>query len=79
MSKEKENNNKTGITRLLEIANEKCGFLIPAGALSVLSALMQLVPFAAIHFIIEELLKKEGLYQRLWNLQQQSAGWSMKV
>ncbi len=27
----------------------------------------------------EELLNKKGLYHRLWNLQQQSAGWSMKV
>lgn len=27
----------------------------------------------------EELLEKEGLYHRLWELQQQSAGWSMKV
>lgn len=26
----------------------------------------------------EELLRKEGMYNRLWNLQQQSAGWSMK-
>ena len=79
MSKEKENNNKTGITRLLEIANEKRGFLTPAGAPSVKNALMQLVPFAAIQFIIEEMLKKEGLNHHLWNLQQQSAGWSMKV
>ncbi len=27
----------------------------------------------------EELLNKAGLYHRLWHLQQQSAGWSMKV
>ncbi len=27
----------------------------------------------------EALLEQEGLYQRLWTLQQQSAGWSMKV
>lgn len=26
----------------------------------------------------EELLKRGGLYERLWNLQQKSAGWSMK-
>ncbi len=56
MSKKKENS-KTGIARLLEIANEKRGLLILAEVLSVLSALMQLVPFAAIYFIVEELLK----------------------
>ena len=56
MSKEMENNNKTGIARLLEIANEKRGLLILAGVLSALSALMQLVPYAAIYFIVEELL-----------------------
>ena len=27
----------------------------------------------------EALLEQGGLYQRLWTLQQQSAGWSMKV
>ncbi len=79
MSKKMKSNNKTGIARLLEIANEKRGFLVLAGALPVLSALLQLVPFAAIYFIVEELLKKEDLYHRRWNLQQQSAGWSMKV
>ena len=54
--REKKENNKTGIARLLEIANEKRGLLILAEVLSVLSALLQLVPFAAIYFIVEELL-----------------------
>ncbi|HOO28157.1 MAG TPA: ABC transporter ATP-binding protein, partial [Lachnospiraceae bacterium] len=48
---------KTGIARLLEIAGERRGLLILSGLLSVLSALIQMVPFAAIYFIAKELLQ----------------------
>lgn len=41
----------------MEIAGEKRGLLVLSGIFSVLSALAQLVPFAAIYFIVEELLK----------------------
>lgn len=57
LNRDTETKKKTGISRLLEIAGEKRGLLILSGILSVLSALMQLVPFTAIYFIIEELLK----------------------
>lgn len=57
MKKNRENEKKTGIARLLEIAGEKRGLLILSSVLSVLSALMQLVPFAAVYFIMKELLE----------------------
>ena len=57
MKNKSEIKKKTGIARLLEIAGEKRGLLVLSGIFSVLSALAQLVPFAAIYFIVEELLK----------------------
>lgn len=48
---------KKGVARLLEISGEKWGMLVLAGALSVLSTLLQFAPFVAVYCIIEELLR----------------------
>ncbi|AOT72016.1 ABC transporter ATP-binding protein [Geosporobacter ferrireducens] len=52
-----ETKKKTGISRLLEIAGEKRGLLILSGILSVISTILMFVPFAAVYFIVAELLK----------------------
>ncbi|MDF2597062.1 MAG: transporter ATP-binding protein [Clostridia bacterium] len=57
MRKRKESEKKTGLARLLEIAGEKKALLIVAGLLSVMSTVMMFVPFVAVYFIVEELLK----------------------
>lgn len=49
--------NKTGVTRLLEIAGEKRGLMIVSGLLSSLSAVCMLVPYASVYFILKELLE----------------------
>ncbi len=49
--------NKTGIARLLEIAGERRGLLIVSGLLSALSAIASLVPYAAVYYILRELLE----------------------
>ena len=56
MKTQAEKKNKTGIPRLLEIAGEKRGMLILSSLLSVLSTALQMVPYAGVYFIIEELL-----------------------
>lgn len=48
---------KTGIFRLLEIAGERASLLILSGVLSALSALFVLVPYAAVYFILADLLR----------------------
>lgn len=49
--------NKTGITRLLEIAGEKRGLMIVSSLLSSLSAVGMLVPYASVYIILKELLE----------------------
>ncbi|WP_136605478.1 ABC transporter ATP-binding protein [Paenibacillus dokdonensis] len=49
--------NKTGVTRLLEIAGEKRGLMIVSSLLSSLSAVCMLVPYASVYFILKELLE----------------------
>ena len=51
------NRKKTGIPRLLEIAGEKKGLLIASAVLSAVSAVCMLLPYIAVYFILEELLK----------------------
>jgi ATP-binding cassette subfamily B protein IrtA len=48
---------KRGISRLLEIAGEKRGLLIGSSILSAISAILMLLPYIAVYFIIAELLK----------------------
>lgn len=48
---------KTGIPRLLEIAGEKKGLLLLSGLLSSTSAVLMLVPFISVYFILAELLR----------------------
>ena len=71
----KKSEEKTGIARLLEIAGEKKGLLIFSGVLSIISTLMQFVPFIAVYFIVEELLKNAShpelsnmIFIRQWGL-----------
>ncbi|APC82316.1 ABC transporter ATP-binding protein [Clostridium botulinum] len=48
---------KKGIPRLLEIAGEKRGLLIGSSIFSAISAILMLLPYMAVYFIIAELLK----------------------
>lgn len=48
---------KNGIARLIEIAGEKRGLLIGSSILSAISAILMLLPYIAVYFIIAELLK----------------------
>ncbi len=49
---------KKGIPRLLEIAGEKQGLLIVSSIFSAISAILMLLPYIAVYFIMAELLKK---------------------
>ncbi|MXQ53858.1 ABC transporter ATP-binding protein [Shimazuella alba] len=49
--------NKTGVSRLLEIAGEKRGLMLVSGLLSSLSAVCMLVPYVSVFFILKELLE----------------------
>ncbi|SFB41184.1 ABC transporter ATP-binding protein [Clostridium frigidicarnis] len=51
------NTKKKGIPRLLEIAGEKRGLLIGSSILSAISAILMLLPYIAVYFIMAELLK----------------------
>ena len=48
---------KTGIFRLLEIAQERKGFLILSCTLAVISAACMLTPYISVYFVLAELLK----------------------
>lgn len=48
---------KKGIPRLLEIAGEERGLLIGSSIFSAISAILMLLPYIAVYFIIAELLK----------------------
>ncbi len=51
---------KEGIGRLFEIAGERKGLLVVSSVLSALSAAFMLVPYAAVYFVLAELLKNAG-------------------
>ena len=53
-----EKNKKSGIARLLEIAGRKKGLLFVSGFLSVMHALLSLVPYVLVFYIIRELAKE---------------------
>ncbi|CEH28347.1 ABC transporter, ATP-binding protein [Aneurinibacillus migulanus] len=66
---------KTGITRLLEIAGERRGLLIVSGLLSSVSAVGMLVPYVSFYFILKELLTHaadpalaDGEYMIRWGI-----------
>ncbi len=52
-----ETKTKTGMMRLLEIAGEKRGLLLCSGLFSSASAVLMLVPFISVYFILAELLR----------------------
>jgi len=52
---EKKQNRKNGIARLLEIAGRRKAALIASGFLAILHALLSLVPYILVFFIIREL------------------------
>ena len=54
MSKQKKP--KTGMSRLIELAMTKKGFIIPAVILSALASVAAFIPFVAIYFLIKEIL-----------------------
>jgi len=51
---------KTGFSRLFEIAGQKTNLLVVSGLLSALSAICMLVPFLSIYKILGELLQSAG-------------------
>lgn len=57
---EQHKKQKTGLSRLFQIAGEKKGLLIISGILSSISAACMLVPFLSVYRILEELLKNAG-------------------
>lgn len=52
------NERKTGIARLLEIAGTKKGLLFASGLLALIHALLSLVPYVLVFYIIRELTMK---------------------
>lgn len=56
---------KTGLARLFEIAGERKGLLILAGALSAASAACMLVPYWSVYEILNELLHNSGDWNRV--------------
>ncbi|MHC5202484.1 ABC transporter ATP-binding protein [Myroides sp. LJL119] len=59
----KNNKKKTGIMRLLEITGSKKVTLIVAAILSVIHAVLSLVPYILVYYIIKELLNSSTDYQ----------------
>ncbi len=51
-----ETSSKNGLARLLEIAGERKGFLMISGVLAVLNALLTMVPYILVFYILNELL-----------------------
>lgn len=56
---------KTGLARLFEIAGERKGLMILAGALSAASAACMLVPYWSVYEILNELLHNGGDWNRV--------------
>ncbi|WMJ82229.1 ABC transporter ATP-binding protein [Clostridium sp. MB40-C1] len=63
---------KRGIPRLLEIAGEKRGLLIGSCILSAISAILMILPYISVYFILAELLKNA------FNLMQVNATYMMR-
>ncbi|MEL6699078.1 MAG: ABC transporter ATP-binding protein [Bacteroidota bacterium] len=57
MGEKKEQSNKKGIPRLLEIAGKKQYHLLLSAVLAVLHAAVALVPYILVYYIIEQLLR----------------------
>jgi len=51
-----ENKPKNGLTRLLEISGERVGYLIVSAVLAILNALLTMVPYILIFYVLNELL-----------------------
>lgn len=57
MAKEKAQKNKTGMSRIFELAEDHKGILTLSGILSVISAVSSFVPYIAIYKIIQEMIQ----------------------
>ncbi|ULQ58458.1 ABC transporter ATP-binding protein/permease [Brucepastera parasyntrophica] len=57
MDTKKEPAGRTGFSRLMEIAGTKRGLLTLSGILSVVSTVLQFIPFVAVYFIVAELFR----------------------
>ena len=66
MSKDKR---KTGIARLLELSGQKKGLLLVSFVTGTVHALLTMVPYMLILYILTELLN--------WNTQQTTRGWKI--
>ena len=54
---EKEKKQKTGISRLLEMADQKKGMMVTGAILSTVAAILQLAPYLAVYKVMAELLR----------------------
>ncbi len=66
MSKDKR---KSGIARLLELSGQKKGLLLVSFVTGTVHALLTMVPYMLILYILTELLN--------WNTQQTTCGWKI--
>ena len=66
---------QAGFGRLLVIAGERKGLLALSGILSAVSAAFMLVPYAAVYFILAELLKNAGNVSRTDGALMERWGW----
>ncbi|MCG8377274.1 MAG: hypothetical protein MI702_12415 [Chlorobiales bacterium] len=66
MSKDKR---KSGIARLLELSGQKKGLLLVSFVTGTVHALLTMVPYMFILYILTELLN--------WNTQQTTRGWKI--
>lgn len=60
---------KTGIARLLELSGQKKGLLLVSFVTGTIHALLTMVPYMLILYILTELLN--------WNTQQTTRGWKI--
>ena len=60
---------KTGIARLLELSGQKKGLLLVSFVTGTVHALLTMVPYMLILYILTELLN--------WNTQQTTRGWKI--
>ncbi|WP_312191970.1 ABC transporter ATP-binding protein [Sphingobacterium sp.] len=63
---EKSTKRKNGIARLLEIAGRKKGLLFISGFLAIVHALLSLVPYMLVFYIIRELTKETIDFELAW-------------
>ena len=54
--KNKEEKRKTAMARCLELASEHKGLVIISGILSALAAVLSIIPYLSIYFVITELI-----------------------